>query len=75
MQVTVTLQIELTKNETVHLLSILTASVRLQEHQWIHVPLRKICFKKIKEIRKVGGKSNLEKSADSIQEALYTCMS
>lgn len=74
MQVTVTLQIELTKNETVHLLSILTASVRLQEHQWIHAPLRKICFKKIKEIRG-GGERNLEKSADSIQEARYTCMS
>lgn len=71
MQVTVTLQIELKKNETVHLLSILTASVRLQEHQWIHAPLRKICFGKIKEI----GGGNLKKSADSIQEALYTCMS
>lgn len=55
MQVTVTLQIELTKNETVHLLSILTASVRLQEHQWMHAPLRKIYFGKIKEIRR-GGK-------------------
>lgn len=54
MQVTVTLQIELTKNDTVHLLSILTASVRLQEHQWIHAPLRKICFGKIKEIRGRG---------------------
>lgn len=72
MQVTVTLQIELKKNETVHLLSIVTASVRLQEHQWIHAPLRKICFGKIKEI---GWGRNLKKSADSIQEALYTCVS
>lgn len=56
MQVTVTLQIELTKNETVHLLSILTASIRLQEHQWMHAPLRKICFRKIKEIRERGEK-------------------
>lgn len=56
MQVIVTLQIELTKNETVHLLSVLTASIRLQEHQWMHAPLRKICFRKIKEIRGRGEK-------------------
>lgn len=75
MQVTVTLQIELTKNETVHLLSILTASVRLQEHQWMHAPLRKIYFGKIKRSEEEGKERNLEKIADSIQEALYTCMS
>lgn len=75
MQVTVILQIELTKNETVRLLSILTASIRLQEHQWMHAPLRKICFRKIRDKRKRGKKKNLEKSADSIQEALYTCRS